>query len=320
MSCLKIVLHILVAGGGRKVTDQKPTVVHCLSWVKGLVMSFQLCKDLSCHFILFLSLHSISSFKSLTHTSFPLCRKRMQQVFSPFKRETKAASVSETFSLFLTPNRQRGEHWADSGEEQFCTAVFHRLQTWACWKLHCSTPENKVRNQSSFDSPGGWRLHHLSRHFAPGLSHMHCGNHWPWLAFAPVAPPFTLNSEKFLALSSLDLPRQQLPMNQPFAMLHFPGCTTLDLTDPPLSPCVPTPSPHPSHCKVQPLGSWRRKGSFPPPCWCPGTQPGTWLPTEHPWLMFTHAKPRGSPHSTFQPVPFCTDFQTSHLLRKFSTH
>lgn len=72
----KIVLHILVAGGGRKVTDQNPTVLFtALRCVKELIMSFQLCKDLSCYFILFLSLHSITSFKSLTHTSFPLCRK-----------------------------------------------------------------------------------------------------------------------------------------------------------------------------------------------------------------------------------------------------
>lgn len=93
----------------------------------------------------------------------------------------------------------------------------------------------------------------------------------------------------------LQLPRQQLSMSQP-----FPCCTSLDLTDPPLSPCSHLPT---SPLVLQPQSKQRRKRAFPSACCCPGTQPGTWLPAgEHHWLMVTRAEPQGSPHSPFQPV------------------
>lgn len=156
------------------------------------------------------------------------------------------------------------------------------------WDTLLLTPGNKVRNQSSFDSPGGWKWHHFCRHPTPGFPTCTVGitdSDWN-------LPPQLLlslcNSEKCLALSSLYLPRQQLSLSQPFPMLHFPACTTLDLTDPPPYLCVPSSSPHPLCCKVQPQSKQRRKRSFPSACWCPGTQSGMWLPTgQHHRLMFT---------------------------------
>lgn len=78
----------------------------------------------------------------------------------------------------------------------------------------------------------------------------------PWLLLSPC------NSEKLLAPCSLYLPRQQLSMSQLFPMLHFPGCTTLDLTDPPLSLCVPPSSPHPHTVRRSPRAAKGRKDHF----------------------------------------------------------
>lgn len=236
----KIVLHILGAGGGREETDQKPTVSTALavvrnwSWASSFVRIYPVTSSSPCKSIP--SVHSSPS--PIYHSLY--AGSKCSRFFLPFKTEAKAVSVSETFFLFPIPSWQRGEHWAHSpqrGEEVFYTAVFHRLQTWAC-----STPGNKVRNQTSFDSPGGWRWHHLSRHPAPGLSHVHCGNHCPWMEFAAVAPPLTLQLWEVPAPSPLYLPRKQIPMSQPFPLLLLPGCTTLGPTDP-LSPRV-FPPPH----------------------------------------------------------------------------
>lgn len=116
----------------------------------------------------------------------------------------------------------------------------------------------------------------------------------------------SFHPEKCLALSPLYLPRQQLSMSQLFPMLHFPGCTILDLTDSLLYPCAPSSSPPPGTARCSPRATKGEKDHFHHPAGAQ-EQSGTWLPTgEHQCFMFTNTKPQGPPHNPFQPVPFGT--------------
>lgn len=56
--------------------------------------------------------------------------------FSPFKQRQRLFQFLKPFSLFPIPNLQRGKtltmpHSAQRSVEPFCTAAFHRPQTWA---------------------------------------------------------------------------------------------------------------------------------------------------------------------------------------------
>lgn len=131
----KIVLHILVAGGGREVRDQKPTVSTALavlrnwSWAYSSARIYPVTSPSS-----FRSIPSVHSSPSPIHHSL-YAGSKCSSFFSLL--EAKAVSVSETCSLFPIPSWQRGAHGALRGEELFCTAAFHRLQTWACGTLYC---------------------------------------------------------------------------------------------------------------------------------------------------------------------------------------
>lgn len=116
----------------------------------------------------------------------------------------------------------------------------------------------------------------------------------------------------------LQLPRQQLSMSQP-----FPCCTSLDLTDPPLTPCSHLPT---SPLVLQPQSKQRRKRAFLQHAAAQEHSQGRGCLQENTTGSWSHVQSLRDHPQPLPACPFCTGYSVGtfrppiYLFNKFLTH